>query len=677
MNIKLNNSPETQVENRLPIQYIRNNVLNKNGSFDNDDVYWYAFAIYQLNQKQFSERDSWKFFAAIHGFKDHIWARQANFDPKNLKDELPSKVDQEIFWDQCQHGTWYFLPWHRGYLVALEAVLRQEIVAVGGPSTWSLPYWDFTEKTTLSEKAKKKLDAAKLPTPKETYTPEAFLLPEFDLTKVKSLGKYDNKAKLVDNPLYVKDRYNMYDLLQELCEKYNFKDFAALGDYVTEVGEKIIGKNGWLTYPLIKLALLAVSISSSDIEKIFKYVNVLFTHIKILSPESIKEKVDHVLQAPSFEDKGDVFGSFGGPKTGFCHGAGLLGGSMMGQVLSTHGLVENIPHDVGHIIAGGFGIFPKIIKPLLELFDVYNSEEEESRKAILIRQPLKKLVEVYQGIDSAEKLQNSEPGLLTQPDTAGLDPLFYLHHVNQDRLWDSWLSLHPEEKVEDLDWLNGPHFKENQFVMPITSGQIWHYTPNDVKDSGKIFIHGENYSYSYVQQGTTDAEGLVVPTHTLERKEKDGNVELIGASLESLKRDGISLTAEIPYYLNSSEGEYQYFLSIQGIAAGVGTGKDKGKGKVDKIKDEPGALFVEAQTSAKQGKTKLIPLFGLLNASDNSLPGQGFGFIKSIDVTDWFIENGEQNTNEKLNLTFTALNSCADINIAQVMLYRVKVKTSS
>ena len=37
---------------------------------------------------------------------------------------FPSASDQQRFWNQCQHQTWYFLPWHRGYLLGLEAVVR-------------------------------------------------------------------------------------------------------------------------------------------------------------------------------------------------------------------------------------------------------------------------------------------------------------------------------------------------------------------------------------------------------------------------------------------------------------------------------------------------------------------------------------------------------------------------
>src|SRR5438270_12778731 len=39
-------------------------------------------------------------------------------------------------WNQCQHGTWFFPPWHRMYLLQVERIIRS---LVGAPE-WALPY---------------------------------------------------------------------------------------------------------------------------------------------------------------------------------------------------------------------------------------------------------------------------------------------------------------------------------------------------------------------------------------------------------------------------------------------------------------------------------------------------------------------------------------------------------
>jgi tyrosinase len=55
-------------------------------------------------------------------------------DPRNW-----NRVAQ-IHVDFCPHGNWFFLPWHRAYLVAFERICRQ----MSGDPNFALPYWDWT-----------------------------------------------------------------------------------------------------------------------------------------------------------------------------------------------------------------------------------------------------------------------------------------------------------------------------------------------------------------------------------------------------------------------------------------------------------------------------------------------------------------------------------------------------
>ena len=48
-------------------------------------------------------------------------------------------------WNECQHFSWFFLPWHRIYLHYFESVVRQTIADLGGPDDWALPYWDYSD----------------------------------------------------------------------------------------------------------------------------------------------------------------------------------------------------------------------------------------------------------------------------------------------------------------------------------------------------------------------------------------------------------------------------------------------------------------------------------------------------------------------------------------------------
>lgn len=114
-----------------------------------DSIVWYAVGVNAMMQRPITDPASWWYFAAIHG--EDIGATDQGMPGWRKLIAPPSVVwgtfgggsPYPITWDQCQHGTWYFPPWHRGYLMALEAQLQADISASGGPTTWALPYWNY------------------------------------------------------------------------------------------------------------------------------------------------------------------------------------------------------------------------------------------------------------------------------------------------------------------------------------------------------------------------------------------------------------------------------------------------------------------------------------------------------------------------------------------------------
>ena len=76
---------------------------------------------------------SWAFHANVHLTKD---------DPAALYPYWP-EADQLIggLWNNCPHGSYYFLPWHRLYLYFLERRLR----FLSGDPDFALPYWNYTD----------------------------------------------------------------------------------------------------------------------------------------------------------------------------------------------------------------------------------------------------------------------------------------------------------------------------------------------------------------------------------------------------------------------------------------------------------------------------------------------------------------------------------------------------
>ncbi|MCE7066667.1 tyrosinase family protein [Dyadobacter sp. CY326] len=119
--------------------FTRKNAWNQNGTFHNPDLLWYAKGVSVMQSRSLNDQTSWWFFAAIHG------NRWPNIPGPPLVPTTPQPsqglIDQ--YWAQCQHGTWFFPPWHRGYLYAIENILREIIQSLGGPGDWTLPYWNY------------------------------------------------------------------------------------------------------------------------------------------------------------------------------------------------------------------------------------------------------------------------------------------------------------------------------------------------------------------------------------------------------------------------------------------------------------------------------------------------------------------------------------------------------
>ena len=134
----------------------RKNAWNQNGTFSNPDLLWYAKGVGVMQSRQLSDPTSWWFFAAMHGqylIDDDDpgspvprgypnWADLPG-PPDTPTTPWPSQALIDQYWSQCQHGTWFFPPWHRGYLYAIENILRGIIQNLNGPADWALPYWNY------------------------------------------------------------------------------------------------------------------------------------------------------------------------------------------------------------------------------------------------------------------------------------------------------------------------------------------------------------------------------------------------------------------------------------------------------------------------------------------------------------------------------------------------------
>jgi tyrosinase len=121
------------------MSFTRQNVWELGGDWA-DPILWYARGVKAMKARALKEGTAWRFYGAIHGIDPGLWTQYGYLSGT---DTPPSNADIKTYWTQCQHGSWYFLPWHRGYLIALEAIIRDAVVGLGGPATWALPYWNY------------------------------------------------------------------------------------------------------------------------------------------------------------------------------------------------------------------------------------------------------------------------------------------------------------------------------------------------------------------------------------------------------------------------------------------------------------------------------------------------------------------------------------------------------
>ena len=84
----------------------------------------YALGVRAMQQLPVADPRSWAYQSAIHG--TYLTGR-------------PSGAP----WNQCQHATWFFVPWHRMYLFQFENILRSLLPAADQDS-WALPFWDYS-----------------------------------------------------------------------------------------------------------------------------------------------------------------------------------------------------------------------------------------------------------------------------------------------------------------------------------------------------------------------------------------------------------------------------------------------------------------------------------------------------------------------------------------------------
>jgi tyrosinase len=132
-----------------------------------DELIWYAAGIHQMRQHTPGYDDFLQILtdamtgapgASTNPIRDLVAIARRWGDPRGLGYQsqvhgtwVPSSAWPQVsgrpaLWQECAHSHWFFLPWHRAYLVEFEDVVRQHIRDLDGPAdSWALPFWNYSD----------------------------------------------------------------------------------------------------------------------------------------------------------------------------------------------------------------------------------------------------------------------------------------------------------------------------------------------------------------------------------------------------------------------------------------------------------------------------------------------------------------------------------------------------
>src|SRR6266446_2101753 len=92
----------------------------------------YARAVRVMQQRAPSDPTSWKYQANMHG--------------RFPADAVPNGTSEEkLLWAQCQHGSYFFLAWHRMFIYYFERIVRAAASPLPNGVDFALPYWDYSD----------------------------------------------------------------------------------------------------------------------------------------------------------------------------------------------------------------------------------------------------------------------------------------------------------------------------------------------------------------------------------------------------------------------------------------------------------------------------------------------------------------------------------------------------
>lgn len=580
--------------------FTRRNAWNNGGTFANPDLLWYARGVGVMQSRPLRDPNSWWFFAAIHGqyltvpgiigYPD--W-RFITAPPQVETAPLPSQQLQQLYWDQCQHQSWYFAPWHRGYLIALEAQIRAAVVSLVGPGDWALPYWNYFG-------------------------------PDVQNTIPPAFTEQTLPDGTTPNPLFVRARHGpRWDNVISVSAAANE---ACQGNTVYTGANAVTNPPG---YGGPNTGFSHSNASNGNLE---------------INPHN------------------QVHGDVGGAETQLMFRIGL---TFVGE-LETGTLSVGLRNTFQ---ANGFALTPQARVTIVQAGRVWRINDVGQDYYLLIDAALMML-----------NVIDLRPGLMSDPGTAALDPIFYLHHTNIDRMWAAWNTTPSNSNPTDPNWLKGPAaVGERKFAMPMPDGSSWVYTPADVNSLSQL-----DYTYEDLPVTVSPQPALILAQRLMTlgvapaaaRAAQGGNMgggenaELLGANEDEgalpISSSGARATVTLDHEVRG-----EVFASL--AAASETNLPDRVYLRLENVRGAIDAYTLDV--SVNQQHVGTVPLFGLRGASLEDGQHGGAGLTFDFDITaiidNLFLANAldvnSLDVRIEPNQAFVEL---AQISIGRISVYR-------
>lgn len=687
--------------------YTRKNAWDDNngGQFKNNDgsytnLYWYAKAVGVMKAKPISDPTSWWFYAAIHGeyLIDNFGEGTPPAEYPNWKmiQSIPAVANLNVppntnltnlFWDQCQHGTWFFPPWHRGYLVALENILRDIIVnQFSGPSDWALPYWNYMNQSTSYNEYQipPAFMALTLPdgiTPNPLYVSERFgpngignifviVGPGTPTNpQANDACQYDTTYSQPGNPPAAGsgDLNGFYYGGQQTGFSHSNGGFGDLESNPHNLVHGMVGGNNASVWADTGTPFTVDSRTPWQA-----------TTINISPSETVLVTfATGAWTADPSDNNGNLYGASGSPDIIVPANQPLYPvvnvpiGALVGKVGTTgtpfligDGLV--VPDSTSGLLylcinddltgAYGAGLTDNIGQIVVNLMATPSEEYE---------------------------------GLMADPGLAGLDPVFFLHHANIDRMWAAWNQTGNNLNPSNPNWLAGPQALGNsRFAMPTdANGTAWYYEPKDVIATSQIPwpTAGSNYAYTYndlslasyskppaIALNKNLAQRLTnlgkSTEETNEAMSTNQKTELLGASSGAVSLNTIATAANVS--LNTTVLKT---VSESLLNASMGTPPNDVFLQLENVTGTNNSNFISVYVNGEFVNS--VSLFGIRMSSLKNRAHGGAGLTFKFNINDIVdkMQLDQNLTMDSLNIEIKTKNPLAKANsiqIGRISIYR-------